>query len=84
MNISTEITNSQSTSTEPTEPTEPTEQRVKLIEIKVENEQIALNLMIAFLDAAQSRGIYSIEESAKLWECVKFFSKPAENTDKSV
>jgi len=78
MDSSTEITNSQSTSTEQPQ------QQVKLSEIKVENEQIALNLMVAFLNAAQSRGIYSIEESAKLWECVKFFSKPAENTDTSV
>ena len=78
MDSSTETTNSQSTSTEQPQ------QQVKLSEIKVENEQIALNLMVAFLNAAQSRGIYSIEESAKLWECVKFFSKPAENTDTSV
>ena len=73
MNISTEITeipDSQTTSTEPTE------QQVKLSEIPVENKQIALNIMFAFLDAAQRRGIYSIEESAKLWECVTFLSKP--------
>ena len=72
MDSSMETTNSQSTSTEQPQ------QQVKLSEIKVENEQIALNLMVAFLNAAQSRGIYSIEESAKLWECVKFFSKPAD------
>ena len=78
MDSSMETTNSQSTSTEQPQ------QQVKLSEIKVENEQIALNLMVAFLNAAQSRGIYTIEESAKLWECVKFFSKPAENTDTSV
>ena len=78
MDSSIETTKSQSTSTEQPQP------QVKLSEIKVENEQIALNLMVAFLNAAQSRGIYTIEESAKLWECVKFFSKPAENTDTSV
>ena len=78
MDSSMETTNSQSTPTETPQP------QVKLSEIKVDNEQIALNLMVAFLNAAQSRGIYSIEESAKLWECVKFFSKPAENTDTSV
>jgi len=78
MDSSMETTNSQSTSTETPQP------QVKLSEIKVDNEQIALTLMVAFLNAAQSRGIYSIEESAKLWECVKFFSKPNEPTDISL
>lgn len=54
------------------------QQQVKLSEINVNNEQIALNLMVAFCNAAQSRGAFNMEESAKLWECVKFFSKPVE------
>ena len=54
------------------------EQQVKLSEINVDNEQIALNLIVAFCNAAQSRGAFNMEESAKLWECVKFFSKPVE------
>tara|TARA_B110000967_G_scaffold184697_1_gene204351 strand:- start:11228 stop:11458 length:231 start_codon:yes stop_codon:yes gene_type:complete len=76
MDSSTETTNSQSKPNETPQ--------VKISDIKVDNEQIALNLMIAFLNAAQSRGIYSLEESAKLWECVKFFSKPTEPTDISL
>lgn len=54
------------------------QQQVKLSEINVNNEQIALNLMVAFCNAAQSRGAFNMEESAKLWECIKFFSKPVE------
>ena len=34
------------------------QQQVKLSEINVNNEQIALNLMVAFCNAAQSRGAF--------------------------
>jgi len=60
-----------------TETSTAAQQQVKLSDINVNNEQIALNLMVAFCNAAQSRGVFNLEESAKLWECVKFFSKPA-------
>jgi hypothetical protein len=63
-----------------TAPAPAPQQQIKLSEINVNNEQIALNLMVAFCNAAQSRGAFNMEESAKLWECVKFFSKPVEET----
>jgi hypothetical protein len=48
---------------------------VKLVDVKVENENVALNLLVSFLNLAQRRGVFTMDESAKIWECVKKFQK---------
>ena len=48
---------------------------VKLVEIEVTNENIALNLMINFIHLAQRRGAFNIDEAAKIYECIKKFQK---------
>ena len=49
----------------------------RLTEIPVNDDNTALNLMVGFLDTAQKRGAFSLDESAKIWECVKrFIQKP--------
>jgi hypothetical protein len=48
---------------------------VKLIEVEITNENVALNVLVSFLNLAQRRGVFSIDESAKIWECVKKFQK---------
>lgn len=47
----------------------------KLVDIQVTNEIVALNLMVSFLNMAQRRGVFTIDESAKIWECIKKFQK---------
>tara|TARA_Y100000741_G_C18187143_1_gene531886 strand:- start:446 stop:640 length:195 start_codon:yes stop_codon:yes gene_type:complete len=47
----------------------------KLIDVNVENENVALNLLVGFVNLAQQRGVYNIQESAKIWECIKTFQK---------
>ena len=51
------------------------QQQVKLSDISVDNENTALNVMVAMLNMAQRRGAFSLEESSKCWECVKMFMK---------
>ena len=48
---------------------------VKLVDIAVTDENIALNVLVSFLNLAQRRGAFSIDESSKIWECVKIFQK---------
>jgi hypothetical protein len=48
---------------------------IKLVNIPVTDENSALNLMVNFLALAQKRGAFSIDESAKIWECIKVFHK---------
>ena len=66
----------QTTQTEqPTQIAEQTAQTA-LKDISIENENIALNVMVGMLNIAQKRGAFSLEESAKTWECVQMFMKP--------
>jgi hypothetical protein len=48
---------------------------VKLIDVEIINENVALNVLVSFLNLAQRRGVFSMDESAKIWECVKKFQK---------
>lgn len=48
---------------------------VKLVDISIRDENTALNVMVSFLSLAQKRGVFSFDESAKIWECIKMFQK---------
>jgi hypothetical protein len=55
------------------QPPAPTE--VRLVDIPIENENVALNVMVGFLNVAHKRGAFTIDESAKIWECISTFQK---------
>lgn len=46
-----------------------------LMTMEITNETVALNMLVSFLNLAQRRGIFSIDESAKIWECINKFQK---------
>jgi hypothetical protein len=48
---------------------------LKLTDVEITNENMALNVIVSFLNLAQRRGAFSMDESAKIWECVKKFQK---------
>ena len=52
------------------------QQQVKLTELKVNSENDALNYMVGFLELAQRRGVFTLEEAAKINECVAKFRRP--------
>ena len=55
----------------------PTPQKeVKLVDVPVSDENTALNIMVSFLSLAHKRGAFGIDESAKIWECIRMFQKP--------
>jgi len=54
------------------------QQQVKLADLKVNTENDALNYMVGFLELAQRRGVYTLEEAAKINECVAKFRRPAQ------
>ena len=51
------------------------EMKNKLLSVQITDENVALNVMVSFLNLAQRRGIFSIDESAKIWECISKFQK---------
>lgn len=50
--------------------------KLRLANMEIDNEITALNVMVQFLGLAQKRGAFTIDESAKIWECVKMFQRP--------
>lgn len=50
---------------------------IRLVDIDINDENTALNVMVSFLGLAQKRGVFTIDESAKIWECIKIFQKSA-------
>lgn len=47
--------------------------QTRLVDVPVNNQQDALQLIVTFLNLAQKRGAFTLDESAKLWECIKIF-----------
>lgn len=51
--------------------------QAKLMSLPINTENDALTVMVSFLNIAQRRGVFSIDESAKIWECIKKFQRVA-------
>jgi hypothetical protein len=49
--------------------------QTRLVDVPVTNQNEALQLIVTFLNLAQKRGAFTLDESAKLWECVKMFQQ---------
>ena len=61
---------------EPNVSTAPVNQpEMKLVDVPITDESVALNVLVSFLSLANKRGVFGIDESAKIWECVKMFQK---------
>jgi len=56
--------------------TDPPQKEVRLVDISISDENIALNVIVSFLNLAHKRGVFGFDESAKIWECIKMFQKP--------
>jgi hypothetical protein len=57
-------------------PTPTPQKEVRLVDIPIADENTALNVMVSFLTLAHKRGAFGIDESAKIWECIRMFQKP--------
>jgi hypothetical protein len=47
--------------------------QTRLVDVPITNQNDALQLIVTFLHLAQKRGAFTLDESAKLWECIKLF-----------
>tara|TARA_A100001015_G_scaffold301867_1_gene389333 strand:+ start:73 stop:273 length:201 start_codon:yes stop_codon:yes gene_type:complete len=59
----------------PPKPPQNDSEKPKLVDVKVDDENTALNLLVGFCNLAQQRGVFNIQESAKIWECIQKFQK---------
>ena len=47
--------------------------QMRLVDVDVKDQGMALNMMVSFLNLANKRGAFSLDESAKIWECASKF-----------
>ena len=46
-----------------------------LATMSVDNQNVAFNIIIGFVGLAQRRGAFSLDEAAKIFECIKMFNR---------
>ena len=51
------------------------EKKIDLISIVIKDENTALNVLVGFLGIAQRRGVFALNESAKIYEAIQMFTK---------
>ena len=51
-------------------------QKVLLKDITIDSQNTAISVMAGMLEIAQSRGAFNMEESSKIWECIKILRGP--------
>jgi hypothetical protein len=49
----------------------------KLVDATIADQNTALNVLVGFIGVAQKRGCFALDESAKIYECVKMFQGAA-------
>ena len=54
----------------------PPAQQIDLLTIEIIDENTALNVLVGFLGLAQRRGVFAINESAKIYEAINKFKRP--------
>ena len=57
-------------------PTPTPQKEARLVDISISDENTALNVIVSFVTLAHKRGAFGIDESAKIWECIRMFQKP--------
>ena len=57
----------------PVKPAAAEQPKINLADIKITDQNMALNMLVGFLNIAQRRGAFGMDESAKVWEAVKWF-----------
>ena len=49
------------------------DQVAALLSTEITNQNLALNVLVGWVGVAQRRGVFAIDESAKIYECIRAF-----------
>lgn len=52
--------------------------QINVLDVPVTNENVALNILVTFVNLAQKRGAFNLKESSKIWECIQQFQRAAD------
>jgi hypothetical protein len=51
----------------------PSNKPVEITNIEIKDQNTGLNVLIHYITLAQKRGVFSIQESAHIWNCIEIF-----------
>lgn len=54
------------------------QQNIKVSDVPITNQNEALQMLVYFINVSQKRGTFTIDESAKIYECIKMFQSSVE------
>lgn len=52
--------------------------QINVLDVPITNENVALNILVTFVNLAQKRGAFNLKESSKIWECIQKFQRAAD------
>ncbi len=73
MSSENQVVSNTSQQTTPVPATAPQQEQIKLVNAAITDQHIALNVLVGFIGVAQRRGTFALDESAKIYECIKMF-----------
>lgn len=73
MSSENQVVSNTSQQTTPVPTTAPQQEQIKLVNAAITDQHIALNVLVGFIGVAQRRGTFALDESAKIYECIKMF-----------
>ena len=53
--------------------TAPSQEQVRLVDAVIHDQNVALNVIVGFIGVSQKRVCFALDESAKIFECIKMF-----------
>lgn len=54
---------------------QPNQTQMRVSDVPITNQNEALQMLLYFINVSQKRGTFSIDESAKIYECIKMFQE---------
>ena len=73
MSSENQVVSNTSQQTTPVPATAPQQEQTKLVNATISDQHMALNVLVGFIGVAQRRGTFALDESAKIYECIKMF-----------
>ncbi len=64
--------------------TPPPTERVDIFDVPVNNQIVAFQVIVKFLEEANKRGAFTFKESAKIWQCLELFKPPPSSSENEI
>ena len=60
---------------------QPQPQRIPLVNVNIDSPGVALTLIMQFLNLANNRGAFNLQEASKIYEAIRYLTQQATESD---